>query len=60
MAVADPGFDLGGGRGLCQRWGGGRKTLNVFIVEVKVIFSRVFGHISITIMLKTNRERGKI
>jgi len=42
--VADPGFDLrvawtlstGGG-------GGGRKTLNVFIVvEVKVIFSRFF------------------
>jgi len=36
-----------------------RKTLNVFIVEVKVIFSRVFGHICIKIMLKTNRERSE-
>jgi len=42
--------------------GGGRKTLKVFTVEVKVIFA-CFGHISIKIVLKTNREqseRGKI
>jgi len=43
--VADPGFDLGGGRGLCQR---GKKVLKV---EVKVILA-CFGHISIKIMLK--------
>ena len=52
ISVADPGFDLGG-RGLCQRgWGGGRKVLKV---KVKVILAS-FGHISIKIMLKINRE----
>ena len=50
--MADPGFDLGGGgRGLCQRGGGGgRKLLKVLKVEVKVILA-CFGHISIEIML---------
>jgi len=38
----------------------GRKSLKVFKVEVKVIILRVFGHISIKIMLKINRERRKI
>ena len=37
IPVADPGFDLRGGRGLCQR--GGRTSPKVFKVEVKVIFS---------------------
>ena len=39
--MADLGFDLGGGgRGLCQ-WGrgGGRKSLKVLKVKVKVMFS---------------------
>ena len=35
--VADPGFDLGVGRGLCQRRGGGvEKLLKVLTVEVNV------------------------
>jgi len=46
--VADPGFYLGGGRGLCQRGrggGGGRKSLKVLKVEVKVILA-CLSHIS--------------
>ena len=41
QSVAVPGFDLrGGGRGLCQRGGGGvRKSLKVLIFEVKSNFS---------------------
>jgi len=50
---------LGGGRGFCQRRGG-RKSSKVLKVEVKVIFKRVFGRISIQIMLKNYRERRKI
>ena len=39
MSVADPGFDRGGGRGLCQRGGGVcRQSLNVLKVEVNVCF----------------------
>ena len=57
--MADPGFDLSGGRGLCQRVvGGGEKSLKVLKVEVKVIFA-CFGHIFIKIMFKFNRERRK-
>ena len=38
-AVADPGFDMGEGvRGLCQGGMGGRKTLKVLKVGLKVIF----------------------
>jgi len=51
-----------GVRGLCQRGGGGgggfRKSLKVLKVEVEVIFS-MFGHISIKIMLKKNREQSE-
>ena len=44
FSVADPGFDLrGGGRGLCQRVGGGVEK----------------SHISIKIMLKINREQSE-
>ena len=62
--VAAPEFDLRGGRGLCQRWGrgGGRKSLKVLKVEVKVILSvfwRRLGHISIKIRLQMIRERSK-
>jgi len=44
-----------------RRGGGGRgrKSLKVFMVELKVIISRVFGHVSIKIMLKINRERSE-
>jgi len=64
QSVADPGFYLRGERGLCQRrgWagvgGGGRKSLKVLKVEVK-IFLACFSHMSIKIMLKINRERRK-
>ena len=47
--MADPGFDLRGGVDFVN-WGGGfRKS--------KSFFLRVFGHISIKIMHKMNRER---
>jgi len=42
MPVADPGFDLWGARRVDFVNGGGRKSLKVLKVEVKVIFS-VFG-----------------
>ena len=38
LTVADPGFDLRGGVDIVHR-GGGRKSLEVLKVEVKVIFS---------------------
>jgi len=40
MAVADPGFDLRGAWTL-STGGGGRKSMKVLKVEVKVIFERV-------------------
>ena len=55
FTVADPGFDLRGGVDVVNK-GGGRKSLKVLKVEVKVILA-CFGHISIKIMLKINRER---
>jgi len=39
--------------------GRGRKSLKVFMVEVIVIILRVFGFISIKIMLKISRERSE-
>ena len=57
--MADPGFDLRGGRGLCQPGRGGRKcrkSLKVLKVKVKVISLVCFGHISIKILLTINRE----
>jgi len=45
---------VGGGGG----WRGGRKSLKVLMVEGKS-FLACFGHISIKIMLKINRERGE-
>jgi len=48
------------GGGLCQGGGcKGRKSLKVFMVEVKVIIFRVLGHVSMKIMLKISRERRK-
>jgi len=60
--VADPGFHLRGGRGLCQRGKGGgcRQSLKVLKVEVKGSLKRVLAIISIKIMLKILRERRKI
>jgi len=59
FAVADPGFDLRMGGGLCQRGrGGGRKSLKVLAIEVKS-FVACFCHISIKTTLKINRERSE-
>jgi len=57
LALADPGFDLKGGVDFVNGEGG-RKSLKLLKVEVKVILA-CFGHIAITIMLKTNRERSE-
>jgi len=56
--VADLGFDLEGGT-LSTVGVGVRKSLKVLKVEVKVIFSVFFGHISILMMLKLNREQSE-
>ena len=56
-SVADPGFGLREGVDFVNR-GGGRKSLKVLKVEVKVILA-CFGHISINIVTKTYRERSK-
>jgi len=37
-AVANTGFELGGAREVCQRWGEGRKAWKVLTVEVYVTF----------------------
>ena len=51
--MADPGFDLrGGGRGLCPLEGGGRKSLKVLKVEVKVFSKRVLGVFPLNLCLK--------
>ena len=55
--MADPGFDLRG-RGLCQQGGGCKKIIKVLKVELKV-FLACFGHFSIKMMLKINRERSE-
>jgi len=44
------------GHGLCQR-GEGCLTKIIEQVKIKVIFLACFGHISIKIMLKINREK---
>jgi len=44
--VADLGFDLRMGRGLCQRGEGGRKSLQVLKVEVKIAFLAYTNHMS--------------
>jgi len=41
-----------GGRGLCQRGGGGRKSLKVLEVEVKVIVLRVLVNFLLELSLK--------
>jgi len=58
-SVADPGFDLRGGVDFVNRGGGGggRKSLKVLKVEVKVL--ACFSPISIKIMPQINRERRK-
>jgi len=55
--VADPGVDLGGVDTVNEGLGGGRESLKVLTVEVKVISLECFGHISIKIRLYMNRER---
>jgi len=58
--VAVPGFERGGGRGLCQRVEGVvLKSLKVLKVEVKAIVLAWFGHSSINMMVKINRERSE-
>ena len=61
--MAVPGFDLRGAWTLSTGWrGGGRKSLKVLMVEVKVkvkVILRDFDHISINIMLRINRERSE-
>ena len=47
---------LGGGRGLCQRGGGIIESVDGWS---KKSFLACFWHISITIMLKMNRERSE-
>jgi len=48
--VADPVFDLRRGVDSVNGGGGGRKSLKVLKVEVKVIFSACFSHTSIKII----------
>ena len=56
--MADPGFDLGGAWTL-STGRGGRKSVKMLKVAVKVIIFACFGHISITLMLKSNLERSE-
>ena len=50
---------LGGGVNFVNGWGGGRKSLKVLTVEVKVILG-CFSHVSTKIRLEMNRERSEL
>ena len=58
--VADPGFDLRGGVDFVNGEGGGRKSLKMLKIEVKVILKRVLAIFLLKLCLKLVASEEKI